>query len=61
MSQKRCFFNVLKCPTTVGLRCCALVGSFKDENEAKEYEEEESSRIDKDNFIVLIKKLQYEA
>ena len=61
MSEKRCFFNVLKCPTTVGLNCCALVGSFEKEDEAKECKEEESSKIDNDNFIILIHKLEYEA
>ena len=60
MSQKKCFFNVLKCPTTP-FGCCALVGSFENEDEAKKCEKEESSKIDNDNFIVLIHPLEYEA
>jgi hypothetical protein len=59
MSQKKCFFNVFKCPTAHG--CCALVGSFEKEDEAKKCKEEESSKSDNDNFIVLIDKLEYEA
>ena len=59
MSHKRCFFNVLKCPATVGFGCCELLGSFQSEDEAKECRKEESSKIDKDNFIILVHKLEY--
>ena len=59
-SQKKCF-KVIKYPARVGLNFGEEVGSFENEDDAKECKEKESSKIDKDNFIVEIKKLECEA
>ena len=59
MGQKKCFYNVLTCPKT-SAGCCALIGSFDNEDEAKRCQEEKSREIDNDHFISLIHKLEYE-
>jgi len=59
MSQKMCFYNVFKCPKTPS-GCCALLGSFKNGDEAKKCKEEKSKEIDNNYFIIEIDKFEYD-
>jgi hypothetical protein len=59
MGQKMCFYNVLECPKTPS-GCCALLGSFENEDEAKRCQEEKSKEMNNDHFIILIHKLEYD-
>ena len=53
MSQKKCF-RVVKSPRTVGVNSGELVGSFDNKDDAEKCKEKESSKIDKDHFIIEI-------